>query len=125
MFIEDGSVRYIFNVSCTIFEFAHFCQDRDQVEDAELARKEAAEGLPNNVQDFRNHPYYVLERHLRRNEVIHPRNEVGKVSVGGHASTNLESIYRRRDVNIVRSADKWYRLGREVKVWILVAEICI
>ena len=86
------------------------------MEDAELARREAAEGLPKNVQDFKNHPYYVLERHLRRNEVIHPRNEVGKVNVGNHASVNLESIYRRGDVNIVRSADKWYRLGREVKV---------
>ena len=68
------------------------------------------------MQDFKNHPYYVLERHLRRNEVIHPRNEVGKVGVGGHASTSLEIIYRRRDVKVVRSADKWYRLGREVKV---------
>ena len=27
-----------------------------------------------------------------------------------------EPIYRRCDVHIVRSADKWYRMGREVKV---------
>lgn len=70
--------------------------------------------MPRNVQDFKDHPYYALERHLKRNEVIHPKREVGKVSSGKAAST-LESIYRRKDVKLVRSADKWYRLGREIR----------
>ena len=93
--------------------------DRDQVEDAELAAKEAAEEMPRNVQDFKDHPYYALERHLRRNEVIHPKREVGKVTAGKAGSSGsdkaLKSIYRRRDVHIVKSADSWYRLGREIK----------
>lgn len=90
--------------------------DRDQVEDTELARKEAQEGLPENVQDFKDHPYYALERHMRRNEVIHPKREVGKVSAGrGASSKGVEPIYRRCDVHIVKSADKWYRMGREIK----------
>lgn len=89
--------------------------DRDSIEDAELARREAAEGMPRNVQDFKNHPYYVLERHLRHNEIIHPMTEVGKVNSGGAANGKLESVYRRRDVHVVRSADKWYRYGREIK----------
>jgi len=89
--------------------------DRDQVEDAELAQKESQEEMPRNVQDFKDHPHYALERHLRYNEVIHPKREVGKVNAGTSASTRLESIFRRRDVHIVRSADKWYRFGREVK----------
>ena len=90
--------------------------NRDQVEDAELAAKEAAEPMPKNVQDFKDHPYYALERHLKRHEVIHPKREVGKVGAGRPSSTNtLESIYRRRDVHVVKSADKWYRLGREIK----------
>ena len=94
--------------------------DYDQVEDAELAAKEAAEEMPRNVQDFKDHPYYALERHLRRNEVVFPRREVGKVVTGKSASSSggkaLEPIYRRRDVHIVKSADSWYRLGREIKV---------
>ena len=90
--------------------------DRDQVEDTELARKEAQEGLPQNVQDFKDHPYYALERHLRRNEVIYPKREVGKVAAGKASGTKgVEPIYRRRDVQIVKSADSWYRLGREIK----------
>ena len=91
--------------------------DRDQVEDAELTAKEAAEPMPRNVQDFRNHPYYALERHLKRYEVIYPKREVGKVAAGRAGTTNaLEPIYRRRDVHQLKSADKWYRMGREIKV---------
>ena len=87
--------------------------DRDQVDDAELSKKEAAEPMPRNVQDFKYHPYYALERHLRRHEVIHPKREVGKVGAG----KSLEPIFRRQDVRHVQSADKWYRtMGREVKL---------
>ncbi|KAF2203574.1 Rad4-domain-containing protein [Delitschia confertaspora ATCC 74209] len=93
----------------------HAITDRDQVEDAALARKEASEGLPKNVQDFKGHPVYVLERHLRHNEVIHPKNQVGKVNLGTALNPKMEPIYRRRDVHIVHSADKWYRLGRDIK----------
>jgi xeroderma pigmentosum group C-complementing protein len=89
--------------------------DRDQVEDAALARKEAAEGIPKAVQDFKHHPVYVLERHLRHNEVIFPLKQVGKVNVGSSFNPKMEPIYRRKDVHLVRSADKWYRLGKDVQ----------
>ena len=91
---------------------------RDQLEAAELAAHEAAEPMPRNVVDFKDHPYYVLERHLRRHEVIHPKREAGKVGATGrgHDSRSLESIYRRRDVQHVQSVDKWFRQGREVKI---------
>lgn len=89
--------------------------DRDQVEDAELAQKEAREGLPANVLDFKEHPYYALERHLRRHEVLHPRREVGKVNAGTAAKPRMEAVFRRQDVLSCKSADKWYRLGREIK----------
>jgi xeroderma pigmentosum group C-complementing protein len=89
--------------------------DRDQVEDAALARKVAGEGVPKNVQDFKDHPVYVLERHLKHNEVIHPLDPVGKVNVGTGMNPKMEPIYRRKDVHIVRSADKWYRMGQDVK----------
>ena len=93
-----------------------FPEDRDDIEDAELAVREAAEPMPKNVQDFKDHPNYALERHLRRNEAIHPMREVGKVSAGVTKDGKLESIYRRRDVHVVRSADQWYRRGRDVKL---------
>jgi hypothetical protein len=93
--------------------------DRDQVEDAALASKDAREGMPRNIMDFKGHPYYALERHLKRNEIIHPKREVGTVSIGKTSRSGgrnvLEAVYRRRDVHIVKSADSWYRLGREIK----------
>lgn len=93
----------------------HF--SRDQIEDAWLASREAAEPMPKNVSDFKDHPYYALERHLKRGEVIHPKREVGKVGVGRREGVGtLESVFRRGDVQLVKSADKWFRLGREIKV---------
>ena len=90
-------------------------RDRDQIEDSELAQREAQEGLPNNVQDFKHHPYYALERHLRRHEVIHPRREVGKFNAGTAARPRMEAVFRRGDVKACKSAEKWFRVGREVK----------
>ncbi|KAF1946058.1 Rad4-domain-containing protein [Clathrospora elynae] len=101
------TMKFFFKSSSTL--------DRDQLEDTTLARKEAAEGIPKNVQDFKGHPVYVLERHLKHNEVIHPMNQVGKVNCGTAMSPKMEPIYRRANVHMVRSADKWYRMGRDVK----------
>jgi xeroderma pigmentosum group C-complementing protein len=95
-----------------------FLEDRDEAEISELTSKSAAEPMPRNIQDFKDHPVYALERHLRRNEVIFPKRVIGHVGLSKTTSKSdsLESVYRRSDVHIVRSADKWYRLGRDVKV---------
>ena len=86
--------------------------DRDQLEDAELKAKEAREPMPRSVADFKGHPHFALERHLKRGEAIHPKRKVGKVNIG----KSVETVYRKRDVHVVKSADNWYRLGREIKV---------
>lgn len=90
--------------------------DLDQIEDTELAGVEAREPMPKNVQDFKDHPVYALERHLRRHEVLVPgARPSGTIAVGSRGRGPPEKIYRRRDVRIARSADKWYRMGRRVK----------
>ncbi|KAI5464802.1 hypothetical protein BGZ63DRAFT_349967 [Mariannaea sp. PMI_226] len=88
--------------------------DLDQIEDNELAGVEAREPMPRNVQDFKDHPIYALERHLRRHEVLVP-NATPSGTVGAGSRGPLERIYRRRDVRVARTPDKWYRMGREVK----------
>ena len=87
--------------------------DRDKIEDGELNGYEAKEPMPRNVQDFKNHPYYALERHLKRHEVIHPRREAGKLRTGN--GENVEPVFRKRDVKLCQTADKWYRGGRELR----------
>ncbi|KAI8151376.1 DNA repair protein rhp41 [Colletotrichum sp. SAR 10_70] len=86
-----------------------------KIEDNELMAVEGREPMPRNVADFKDHPVFALERHLRRNEVLIPEAQpAGTVSAGSKAP--LEKVYRRRDVRIARSRDKWYRsYGREVK----------
>ncbi|KAK5320331.1 hypothetical protein LTR70_004694 [Exophiala xenobiotica] len=91
-------------------------ETKDAIENAELARRVQMEGMPKNVQDFKDHPVYVLERHLRNNEVIYPQRESGKFTVGSGKNQKVESVYRREDVHACRSADGWYRRGRDVKV---------
>jgi len=97
-----------------------FTSDADQIEDTELAAAEAREPMPKNIADFKDHPYYALERHLRRNEVLVSTRECGKVAAGRDPGTpggkKLEPIYRRKDVKVARSADAWYRLGRDIKI---------
>ncbi|KAL4955328.1 hypothetical protein BDW69DRAFT_120878 [Aspergillus filifer] len=94
-----------------------FLEDRDEIEIGELTAKTAAEPMPRNVQDFKDHPIYALERHLRSNEVIFPKRVTGHVSIGkSGAKGQTEPVYRRSDVHTLRSANKWYRLGRDIKL---------
>jgi xeroderma pigmentosum group C-complementing protein len=94
--------------------------DVDQIEDTELASAEAREPMPKNIADFKDHPYYALERHLRRNEVLVRNQPIGRIAAGRDLASpggkKMENVYRRRDVKVARSADAWYRLGRDVKM---------
>ncbi|KAG6080756.1 hypothetical protein E4U15_003206 [Claviceps sp. LM218 group G6] len=90
--------------------------DLDLIEDNELAGFEAREPMPKNVQDFKDHPVYALERHLRRHEALAlDARPSGTITAGAGSRNTLEKIYRRKDVLITRSTDKWYRMGRLVK----------
>lgn len=88
--------------------------DLDQIEDNELTSVEAREPMPRNVQDFKDHPVYALERHMRRHEILVPEARPSG-TVGAGSRGPLEKIYRRKDVRVARSTEKWFRMGREVK----------
>ena len=92
-----------------------FKEAKDQIEDDELNARDAQEGMPKAIADFKGHHVYALERHLRRNEVVWPRREAGKVNVGTAKDGIVEPVFRRRDVQLCRSSDQWYRRGRDVK----------
>lgn len=50
---------------------------------------------------------YVLEQHLKREEVIFPKEEVGKF--------RGESVYPRSNVVSLKTAENWMRSGRKVR----------
>lgn len=53
------------------------------------------------------HCSYVLERHLKREEVIQPKREVGRFKG--------EPVYRRGNVLSCKTAENWMRIGRRVR----------
>ncbi|KLT44519.1 Rad4-domain-containing protein, partial [Cutaneotrichosporon oleaginosum] len=81
--------------------------NRDDLEDAELENSQASEGMPQHMSGFKDHPIYVLERHLKQHEVIQPKREVGRFKG--------EPVYRRANVLACRTAENWMRVGRRVK----------
>ena len=86
---------------------------RDGHETEYLLKRELAERQPDNIQDYKYHPYFALERHLHRDEVIYPKKSSSQISAG--VGKPLENIYPRKNVHQVKSHGGWYRLGRIVK----------
>ncbi|KAL1667499.1 hypothetical protein GGF50DRAFT_124822 [Schizophyllum commune] len=85
---------------------------RDDMEDEELNSMQMSEGMPTTLAGFKDHPLYVLERHIRQHETIHPpppaTPELGKF--------RGEPVYPRSNVVALKSAENWMRSeGRTVK----------
>ncbi|KAL3141472.1 hypothetical protein ABBQ32_005034 [Trebouxia sp. C0010 RCD-2024] len=79
-------------------------------EDAELSQRAASErrNLPSNVEGFKNHPAYVLERHIGRYFALQP----GTKKAGMHRG---EGYYPRHALAELHTADRWLREGLEVR----------
>ncbi|PCH40265.1 Rad4-domain-containing protein [Wolfiporia cocos MD-104 SS10] len=80
---------------------------RDDLEDEELQTNQLTEGMPTTMGGFKDHPIYVLERHLKRDEVIYPMIELGKF--------RGEPVYARSSVLSLKTAENWTRQGRRVR----------
>ncbi|KAH8114490.1 Rad4-domain-containing protein [Phellopilus nigrolimitatus] len=75
--------------------------------DEEFEFNKYTEGMPTSVAGFKDHPMYALEQHLKREEVIFPKTELGKF--------RGESVYPRSNVIPLKTAENWMRMGRRVK----------
>ncbi|RDB14699.1 DNA repair protein rhp41 [Hypsizygus marmoreus] len=85
---------------------------RDDVEDEELEAAQMMEGMPTTIAGFKDHPLYVLSRHLKQTQVINPpppdTPELGKF--------RGEPVYPRSSVVSLKTAENWMRSeGRTVK----------
>lgn len=108
-----------------LIEDAETIAARDILEKQELELRNQKEPLPSRIADFKNHPVYVLERHLHANEILEPMIPCGKLATTSasksrksSAATNpgVQNVYRREHVKVVRSARYWYQQGRVLKV---------
>ncbi|KAI8053157.1 uncharacterized protein B0P05DRAFT_479804 [Gilbertella persicaria] len=82
--------------------------ERDNEEQAFLEELETREIMPTSINAFKNHSLYALERHLKKYEVLHPKEPV-------LGSIRGEKIYPRSCVKTVNTADAYRKKGREIK----------
>ncbi|THH10815.1 hypothetical protein EW146_g8256 [Bondarzewia mesenterica] len=81
---------------------------RDDLEDDELAANQITEGMPTTISGFKDHPLYVLSRHLHRDQEIDPDTpELGKF--------RGEPVYPRSSVLTLKTAENWMRRGRSIR----------
>jgi xeroderma pigmentosum group C-complementing protein len=90
----------------------------EQREDEELTHSSTPEEKKkpahntNSVSGYKNHPEYILERHLKRDEAIAP----GKSHVKTFTTKQgEEKVYLRADVVVCKAVENWYREGRTIR----------
>lgn len=83
--------------------------NRDREETAELEGRKANEPLPTSLGAFKNHPNYVLEQHLHRDQVIRPGTKQIGLFNGQH------QVFPRSGLVELKSAENYYRVGRVVR----------
>jgi hypothetical protein len=75
----------------------------EEVDNKQLKACKVAEAIPKNIGHLRNHPVYAIKRYLKKNEVIHPENSIGRIK-GEH-------VYPREDVQVLKTKEKWFQEG--------------
>lgn len=93
----------------------------DVLEMKEFHDRDLAEGMPNNLSDFKNHPLFALESQLRQNEVIYPMDKSSQCGMFRNKTKSKTKeivipIFKRSSVYFLRSARAWYMRGRTLKV---------
>ncbi|ALC41978.1 mus210 [Drosophila busckii] len=83
---------------------------RDINEDDQLRRIHSDKPLPKSIAEFKDHPLYVLERHLLKFQGIYPPDAP---TLGFIRS---EAIYARDCVHLLHSRDIWLKSARVVKL---------
>lgn len=80
-----------------------------EAEKEEFERIEKAEPLPTAQAAYVNHPRFVLEKHLNKFEILHPKGPILGVCSG-------LPVYPRSNVQVLRSRERWVREMRVVQV---------
>lgn len=82
----------------------------DHRENKELEKKSevAKSAMPTTIEGFKNHDQLILKRHINKYQILVPGSKV----VGAHKG---EPFYLKKDLRDIHTAERWKRLGREVK----------
>lgn len=78
-----------------------------------MVRREMNEEFPTNLSDFLNHPLFVLSRHIKATECVHPTKKAnGDSTAIGTYKKDL--VYPRALVCPLYTRENWKRKGRFV-----------
>lgn len=78
--------------------------------------KENKKEIPETLQSFKTSAHFVLERHLRREEVIMPDSKPVKTFLyRKRIGATEEPVYHRRDVLACKTSESWHKAGRQIK----------
>ncbi|XP_055958327.1 DNA repair protein complementing XP-C cells homolog isoform X2 [Patella vulgata] len=83
----------------------HNQQDDENIKDQLVNRP-----LPTSISQFKNHPLYVLQRHLLKFEAIYPHDAAPCGFV------RKEPVYPRECVYVLHSRENWRKEGRSVMI---------
>lgn len=87
----------------------------DDFENDYFYERNENEGMPDNMQDLKNHPYYILEKDIRQNQIIKSGcKECGYLKLHNKAHKVLK-VFHKRDILDLKSARQWYMEGRILK----------
>ncbi|XP_061592696.1 DNA repair protein complementing XP-C cells [Cololabis saira] len=84
--------------------------EKDVKEEKELQNKLLNKPLPTSVAEYKNHPLYVLKRHLLKYEALYPAT----AAVLGYCRG--EPVYSRDCVHTLHSKDTWLKEARTVRL---------
>ncbi|AMD22247.1 HGL093Cp [Eremothecium sinecaudum] len=90
----------------------------DDYEEEYFKTRDEVEGIPNNVADLKNHPYFVLEKDMKQNETLRSGCEqCGFLRLKGTKKSNggTLKVYKRQDVLECQSGRHWFMQGRVIK----------
>ncbi|CAH8610805.1 unnamed protein product [Schistosoma intercalatum] len=106
-FFDKDAVEYDALVSKlnTVPTFQRDKKDKDSIQEKLLS-----EPLPKRVQDFKNHPLYVLQRHLLKFQVIHPPDSI---PLGYFRN---EPVYSRDCLHLCHTRESWLKEAMTVRL---------
>eukprot|EP00051_Salpingoeca_urceolata_P017541 m.239992 g.239992 ORF g.239992 m.239992 type:complete len:735 (-) comp18985_c1_seq2:2450-4654(-) len=121
-FVRDITARYCRNFASNAFRkrrapdewyagalqpLSRALNEEDAAEDETTTKALVAEQVPQSFTALKDHAFYAVERHLKRNQVIYPKEAV--------AVCKGESVYPRSAVHTVRSREHWQKEARVVR----------
>ncbi|CAH8624268.1 unnamed protein product [Schistosoma guineensis] len=106
-FFDKDAVEYDALVSKlnTVPTFQRDKKDKDSIQEKLLS-----EPLPKRMQDFKNHPLYVLQRHLLKFQVIHPSDSI---PLGYFRN---EPVYSRDCLHLCHTRESWLKEAMTVRL---------